>query len=85
MAKAKTTKKRTTKAAKARADARSGEPDLAKKLQFLEGFQLRDGTKVAARFKEIKSGMLLATALEKGLTRGDIRWHVQKGNLTLVD
>jgi hypothetical protein len=84
MAKAKKAKK-TTKAAARRADRRTTQPDLSKKLQFAEGFQLRDGTKVAARFKEVKSGMSLATALEKGLTTGDIRWHVKKGNLTLVD
>jgi len=77
--------KRTTKATKARADERSGQPDLMKKLQFAEGFQLREGTKVAARFREVKSGMSLTTALEKGVTRGDIRWHVKQGHLALVD
>jgi len=59
--------------------------DLTKKIVFGEGFKLREGSAVAKRFADLRSGSTVKTALEKGVTAADINWHVKKGNLSLTD
>lgn len=59
--------------------------DTAKKIKFGEGFKLREGSAVAARFADVRDGSTVKTALEKGVLASDILWHAKKGNISLVD
>lgn len=59
--------------------------DPSKKIVFSEKFKLREGSAVAKRFADVRSGSTVKTALEKGLTATDINWHVKKGNISLTD
>lgn len=75
--------KKVKAAATGNGRGRKSNIDPSKKIVFAEGFKLREGTATAARFAEVRSGVTVKTALEKGLTAADINWHLKKGNLSL--
>lgn len=58
--------------------------DLTKKIQFDSSKPLaRAGSKAAKRLGELKPGMLVSTALERGATALDINWLVSHNRMTL--
>ena len=52
-------------------------------LTFDEPPYAKPGSKVAERWKGIRSGITVAAALEKGATLGDIRYAVAQGRAKL--